>query len=74
MQIKKSLPAAALCAGLLCWSWAPAHAGNVFNADSPAALNLGTAWSGGVPPGTNDIATWDSRVVVNLTSALGANR
>ena len=38
--------------------------------DNANALNLGTAWSGGVAPGTGDVATW-SAIVTNISTALG---
>src|SRR5580658_2660086 len=73
MHAKKSLPAAALGAALLCCSLTSTQAGNVFRADTSSTLNLAAAWSNSVAPTSTDIATWDQTVQVNTTSSLGAS-
>ena len=40
--------------------------------DNANALNLGTAWSGGVAPGTGDIATW-AGITTNVSTNLGGS-
>ncbi len=49
-------------------------AANIQKADNSGALNAGTSWLGGTPPGPNDIAVWDTTVTANnTTNSLGAS-
>lgn len=51
----------------------PARAALIPKADNASALNLGAAWTGGVAPGTADIAVWNNTVTVNTNDdVLGA--
>ncbi len=52
---------------------APVHAATITKLDNTNNLNLATSWSGGVVPGANDIAFWDSTVTGPNTTLLGAN-
>jgi hypothetical protein len=40
--------------------------------DTTDNLNLGSSWTNGVAPGTNDIVVWDFTVVGPNTTSLGA--
>lgn len=51
-----------------------AYAGDVIRANNNTALNLSGAWVGGVLPGANDVAVWDSTVTVDRSSAIGASQ
>jgi autotransporter-associated beta strand protein len=73
MKIKIISRTACLCAGMLCLNLSIASAANIFKADMPDNLNLGTSWTGNVAPGASDIAVWDHTVVNNLSSSPGDN-
>ncbi len=60
----------ALAAGLAMHTAMAAEIDKANNSDS---LNLTTSWVGGVPPGTNDTATWNSTVTGPNTTTLGAS-
>ncbi len=49
------------------------HAANVFKANNADNLNLGTSWTGGVPPTSGDVAVWDSTVGAANSVVLGAS-
>ena len=49
------------------------HAADISRADNTTVLNLTGAWSGGVVPGSGDVAVWDNTVTVNRSSAIGGN-
>lgn len=50
----------------------PSWADVISKADNTDAFNLGTSWVGGIAPGTNDIATWNSALSTR-TYTLGAD-
>ncbi|WP_075090214.1 hypothetical protein [Verrucomicrobium spinosum] len=56
-----------------CMALPSAHGDTIIKADNADALNLGTSWSGGLVPGTNDVAQWDSSVTGVNTVNLGAD-
>lgn len=60
----------ALAAGLAIHCAMAAEIDKANNSDS---LNLTTSWVGGVAPGTNDTATWNSTVTGADTTSLGAS-
>lgn len=51
-----------------------ASAADVNKADNTNDLNLSTSWLGGLVPGVNDIAVWDSTVTGPNSTLLGANQ
>lgn len=74
----KLFPAASLrsffaCAILVSSLSLPARAADMTKADNTNALNLGTAWAGGVVPGAGDVALWDSTQTVNRANAIGTS-
>ena len=50
-----------------------ASAATVTKADNADDLKLTTSWTGGIVPGTADVARWDSAVAGANTVSLGAN-
>ena len=62
-----------LLAALLGLGGATLQAASITNADAAVTLNLAGSWVGGVPPGSGDVAVWDSTVQNNLTKTLGAS-
>ncbi len=73
MQPHHKLMAACLSALALTLSLRTAPAATITNADTSATLNLGTAWVGGVVPGSANVVVWDNNVQVNLSKTLGAS-
>lgn len=61
-----------LLGALLLAAAAQLEAVDIFHANTADAANLTTAWTGGVVPGSGDIAVWDSTVTAANTTALGA--
>jgi fibronectin-binding autotransporter adhesin len=55
---------------VVCWS---SEAADVIKADNADNLNLGSSWSGGVPPTSADVAVWDATVTIANPVNLGAN-
>ncbi len=49
------------------------HGAEIVKADNTTNLNLGASWVGDVPPGSGDVAVWDSTVTTANTSDLGTN-
>lgn len=72
MKMNRVFQSAGLCAGIFCLSLSIASAADIFKADVPDTLNLGSSWVGGTAPGASDTAVWDHTVVNNLTSVPGA--
>lgn len=73
MQPHHKLMAACLSALALTLSLRTAPAATITNADTSATLNLGSAWVGGVVPGSANVVVWDNNVQVNLSKTLGAS-
>lgn len=48
------------------------HAADVIKTNNGDALNLASSWSGGVVPGSGDVAVWDSTVTAANSTNLGA--
>jgi autotransporter-associated beta strand protein len=46
---------------------------NIAKLDNATALNDGLSWSGGIAPGSGDIALWDATVTAANTTVLGAD-
>jgi autotransporter-associated beta strand protein len=67
--------AALFAAGLLAAFTLPrfAHAADIVKANNANDLNLTTSWAGGVLPGQDDTAVFNSTVTANRTTSLGAN-
>ena len=49
------------------------QAAEISRANNTNTLNATTAWSGGVVPGSGDLAVWDSAPTTSLSSVVGAN-
>lgn len=50
-----------------------AHGATIIKANTTTALNATGSWTGGVVPGSADIAKWDATVTSAKTSAVGGN-
>jgi hypothetical protein len=72
MQTPKILETKWICAAALCLSLTGASA-QIFKADVADNLDQGTSWSNNVAPTSSDVAAWDSTVVINTNSVLGAS-
>ncbi len=73
MRATKLLWISLLGAGALGLNLTLTRAADIYKADVPDNLNLGTSWVGGVAPGAADVAVWDHTVVNNLSASPGAN-
>ncbi len=64
----------AVAAALALWGPLPAQAVTISKADNSDDLHLGSSWTGGVAPGSGDLAVWDNTVTAANTASLGADR
>jgi fibronectin-binding autotransporter adhesin len=60
-------------AAITCVFAASTHGADVIKAANTNALNLGTSWTGGTAPGSDDIAVWDSTITAGNNSPLSAD-
>ena len=59
---------------LACLAFASSvQAAEISRTDNANTLNATTAWSGGVVPGSGDLAIWGSALTTSRSSAIGAN-
>ena len=73
-SVHTSLARVLLASGMLWASLGTADAAAVSKANNTTALNQGGSWVGGIVPGANDIALWDTNVTAANSLSLGGDQ